>query len=267
MYIYGYTNVFRTIYTSSTPPVDPDAQAFITAAAITDPTQHSAVNNLVIGMKADGVWTKMKAIYPFVGGTASQHKFNLKDPRDLDAAFRLVFNGGWTHSSTGATPNGTNGFADTKLNSSTSLLLNNAHISIYSRTNNGDTRISIGTEYNGAQRFVIWPRVTSNTYFPNNSDLPSAIPNSDSRGLFINNRVSSTGTRGMIRGTQYNQTIASSPSYVNLPFYIGRPSVINSFFDNREYAFSSIGDGLSDAELANLNTRVTTFQTALNRQV
>jgi hypothetical protein len=246
---------------------DADAQAFVTNAGIVDQVEANAINNLVIGMKADGVWTKMKAIYPFVGGTASQHKFNLKDPRDLDAAFRLVFNGGWTHSSTGATPNGTNGFADTKLNSSTSLLLNNAHISIYSRTNNGDTRISIGTEYNGEQRFVIWPRLTSNTYFPNNSNLPSAIPNSDSRGLFINNRVSSTGTRGMIRGTQYNQTIASSASYVNLPFYIGRPSVTSSFFDNREYAFSSIGDGLSDAELANLNTRVTTFQTALSRNV
>ena len=28
----------------TTPPVDPDAQAFITAAAITDPTQQAAIN-------------------------------------------------------------------------------------------------------------------------------------------------------------------------------------------------------------------------------
>ena len=95
--------------------INPDAQAFITAAGITDPTQISAINSLVNGLQADGIWTKMKAIYPFVGGTATTHKYNLKDPRDLDAAFRLVFNGGWTHSSTGATPNGTNGYADTKL--------------------------------------------------------------------------------------------------------------------------------------------------------
>ena len=56
----------------------------------------------------------MKALYPFVGGTATSHKFNLKDPRDLDAAFRLQFNGGWTHNSNGVTPNGTNGYADNK---------------------------------------------------------------------------------------------------------------------------------------------------------
>ena len=57
---------------------DADAQAFITAAAITDPTQQTAINNLVVGMKADGTWTKMKAIYPFVGGTASTTNTTLK---------------------------------------------------------------------------------------------------------------------------------------------------------------------------------------------
>ena len=69
---------------------DPDAIAFLMAAGITDGTQAAAINTLVIRMKADGIWTKMKAIYPFVGGSAASHKWNLKDPRDLDAAYRLV---------------------------------------------------------------------------------------------------------------------------------------------------------------------------------
>jgi hypothetical protein len=94
----GNTGIYLA---SLTPAVDPDAQAFITAAAITDPTQQTAINTLVVDLKGYGIWTKSKALYPFVGGTASQHKFNLKDPRDLDAAFRLVFTGGWTHSSNG----------------------------------------------------------------------------------------------------------------------------------------------------------------------
>ena len=79
------------------PAVDPDAQAFLTAAAITDPTITSAIDTLVVQLKADSIWSKMKALYPFVGGTASTHKYNLKNPLDTDAAFRLVFNGGWTH--------------------------------------------------------------------------------------------------------------------------------------------------------------------------
>jgi len=42
--------------------IDADAQAFITAAAITDSTQQSAINTLVTDLKGYGIWTKMKAI-------------------------------------------------------------------------------------------------------------------------------------------------------------------------------------------------------------
>jgi len=51
--------------------LDPDAAAFLTAAGITDPTQQSAINTLVLSLKADGLWTKMKAIYPFVDSIKS----------------------------------------------------------------------------------------------------------------------------------------------------------------------------------------------------
>jgi len=126
----------RSFVAGGGPSNDADAQAFIDAAAITDVTQQSAINTLVLDLKNYGIWTKMKAVYPFVGGTATTHKWNLKDPRDLNAAFRLVFSGGWTHSSTGALPNGTNAYADTFLNENTILTLNNEHLSYYSRTNN-----------------------------------------------------------------------------------------------------------------------------------
>jgi hypothetical protein len=67
---------------------DTDAQSFITAASLTDTTQTNAVNDLVLDLKAAGLWTKISTLYPMVGGNATSHKFNLKDPRDLDAAYR-----------------------------------------------------------------------------------------------------------------------------------------------------------------------------------
>jgi hypothetical protein len=94
---------------------DADAQAFLTAAAITDDTQKSAVNTLVRDLKRFGLWTKIKAFYPFVGGTAASHKLNLIDPRDTDTAYRLTFSGGWTHTSMGAQCNGTNATSNTYL--------------------------------------------------------------------------------------------------------------------------------------------------------
>ena len=59
--IHAYDNLPST--------VDPDAQAFITAANITDPTQQTAIIQLVTDLKNYNLWTKAPAIYPFVGGT------------------------------------------------------------------------------------------------------------------------------------------------------------------------------------------------------
>ncbi len=56
---------------------DPDANAFISAAGLTDVTQKQAIDQLVIGLKLYSLWTKIYAGYPLVGGSASAHKFNL----------------------------------------------------------------------------------------------------------------------------------------------------------------------------------------------
>ena len=56
---------------------DTDAQAFITAASISDSTQQTAINTLVTDLKTYNIWSKMKALYPMVGGSASTHKWNL----------------------------------------------------------------------------------------------------------------------------------------------------------------------------------------------
>jgi len=95
--------------------LDASATAFIAAAGLTDTVQKSAVNTLVKDLKRFGIWDKIKAFYPFVGGSAASHKFNLKDPRDLNEAYRLTFSGGWTHSSLGAQCNGSNTTSTTYL--------------------------------------------------------------------------------------------------------------------------------------------------------
>lgn len=91
--------------------IDPDAQAFITAAGITNPTQQKAIIDLVGGLKANNLFSKLLALYPFVGGNSTAHSLNLINT----ANFQLIFNGGWTHNANGAQPNGSNGWAQTGL--------------------------------------------------------------------------------------------------------------------------------------------------------
>jgi hypothetical protein len=92
--------------------LDSDALAFITAGNITNSVEINAVGSLVTQMKNAGIWARMVAVYPFVGGTALAHKFNLLDPQDTNAAHRIVFSGGWTHTDKGALANGTNAWGD-----------------------------------------------------------------------------------------------------------------------------------------------------------
>lgn len=245
--------------------IDPDAQAFITAAAITDPTQQAAINQLVVDLKADGLWTKMKAIYPFVGGTATTHKWNLVNPLDTNAAFRLVFNGGWTHSSNGALPNGTNGWGNTYLISQGTLGLNSTHVSVYSRTNVDRNAPSIGNVTGGASAEVsMWLRSGGSAFLRVNNPTSSTTASTDSRGLFIGNRNSSTQINLSIRGTQttFNQ---NSNSLLTTVMQLG--GVNPNFFDTKELAFASIGDGLTAQNMTDLTTAVNTFQTALSRNV
>ena len=79
------------------------------------------VDYIVSNMKAIGTWDLCNAVYGFVGGTAASHKFNWKDLRDVDAAFRLTYGGTVTHSANGMQGNGTTGFADTY------IIPNNVH--------------------------------------------------------------------------------------------------------------------------------------------
>ncbi len=65
-------------------------QAYLTATGLNE-SFAPALDGLVRGLKDEGLWAKMQAIYPFIGGTEALHKWNLKDPRDLDAAYRLTF--------------------------------------------------------------------------------------------------------------------------------------------------------------------------------
>jgi len=253
---------------------DTDAQAFITAAAITDNTQQTAINTLVTDLKTANIWTKMKALYPFVGGTASTHKWNLKDPRDLDAAYRLVFYGGWTHGSNGALPNGTTGYADTKIIPSSSLNGLN-HLSYYSRSNN-ITAPMMGIQDDSVspqtQMYIEANKTTDYYSLCNTSGNNITKSSTSTLGLYLVSRTTSNLLKAYKNGAVEGSSTASSIlALSNKPIYLG---AFNYWYftqtigyGNKEIAFSSVGDGLTDTEAANFYTAVQAYQTTLNRQV
>jgi hypothetical protein len=261
--------------------MDPNAQAFISAAGITDSTQKRAINNLVKSLKGYGIWTKLQAAYPLVGGTSTTHKFNLKDPRDLDAAFRLSFQGGWTHDSNGATGNGTTNYADTFYNPVTqSTSTSSAHLSFYT----------------GAA-----PTAGASKYFIGNS--PATLINQFMLGFLVSgtlmmggvacadnstNRTPTSGTAagptaGMacvscngsrdqkyyLNGSSHGTSTTATGSFTSNNLYLGATNQNGSanFFFDKAIRWASIGTGLSATEAGNLFTAVEAYQDTLGRGV
>lgn len=122
------TQIYAALYLLVPAEYDPDAEAFFARSGIVNEVQKHAVNDLVVALKAQSLWEKMTAIYPFVGGTAESHSKNLKADQ-----YNITWNGVVTHDANGVTANGTTGYGDTNM-SRTVIPLVSMHLAGYINT-------------------------------------------------------------------------------------------------------------------------------------
>lgn len=256
--------------------LDTDASKVIeavrsTGVTITFAMMHYA-HYLISNMKAIGTWQLSNAVYGFVGGTAASHKWNWKDLRDVDAAFRLTFPNGATHDANGTSFNGINQYANTFL-SATALPNANVFLSFYSGTNSnqtGSTTIGAITATSDSRLIL---RRESNNFFLLNSN-PTLIdlqffPNTDSRGMHIgkiNSNVISLIKNGinLIPLTSGNLSKSSIP---NVPYFIAASNSAGTAteFDNKQARLVAIGTDLTDIQDQQQSQIVTNAQAILNR--
>ena len=227
-----------------------------------------AVNTLIKSLKSNSLWSSLNAIYPFVGGTAITHKWNLKNPQDTTAAFRLAFSGSWTHSSTGALPNGVNAYADTYYSTTTNAAQDASSMGIYLRTNTDGAKVDMGAWISNSNSSQILAKFSNTLYGAINSvGLGNTTSNTSSTGFYI---VSRTGTNaGTVakNTTQINLT-ETSVAHTNTIYLGARNNSGTAFaYSDREIAFAFMGTGLTAAQCTTLYTIVQTYQTTLGRQV
>ena len=262
------TTLNRFVGTPIYSSFDSDAQSFMTSASITDSTQQAAVNYLVTDLKSNNLWSKMKAIYPMVGGNATSHSYNLKNP----SQFQIAFSGGWTHSLTGALPNGTNAYGNTNFNPSSNITTNSAHHSFYFRTSSSFGRsASIGvitTSQMSLAPYSFNIGWVDDMFDTTVSRISANVGNST--GYVIGTRSSSSSHKLFRNNTQIASTAsATTGTPPNANYFIGASNYLGSanYFDNVELGLVSLGDGLTDAESSTLYTIIQNYQTILNRQV
>ena len=261
------TTYYYRVRASTEALTDPDAQAFfdrVTAAeGSLSATEQDAVNTLVVQMKADGIWTKMKAIYPMVGASAAACAQNLKS-----SSFTGSFSSGGTFTSNGYTTNNVS-YMDTNLLPSTALTLNSSHLSFYSRTLSNGTEVEIGND-SAAGGSLIEIRTSGTTYYRINSGgtYISSI-DSDSRAFYIANRTASNVINGWRNSTKVATGTVSSSGLPTNNIFLGawNDNNIPKYYTTKECAFASIGDGLTDDEAGYLYNAVQAFNTTLSREI
>jgi len=263
---------------------DADAQAYFTAnTVITSDTDKNAINTLFTNAKSNGYYTKIKAWYLPIWGSAATCKWNLVNPLDTDSAFRLSFSTGFTHSSNGTSGNGTSAYANTFFIANNNLSLYNSHQAFYSRTtgnplsnqtflgNNSNT----GTFNNKAVWSLNYSSTGSVTAYQHSvaSATDYAIKNGETSraGLWINNRTSATATTLKLwkNGvSQANATTQATSQLLNTSstyLWARRNTTLLSpqaeLFSNAESSFISIGDGLTDAEALSMSNDINALMT------
>jgi hypothetical protein len=253
---------------------DTDAQSFFTRAGITDTTQKLAVNQLVLDAKAHGWWANCDAIYPFVGGSASTHSYNLKS-----SSYQITWSGGLTHDATGVTGNGTTGYGNTGFNFKTSgstYALNSAHLFVYG----GTTAPTDGGCFIGGYR---WTGTSSRAFFTrtgatlvmsgiNQNDGASATVSTgtDFRGPMVATRTSSTvqnlGVRGSAWGTGTTTATVEPPDTSCAILARLDQGGTADQFSNANLRGASLGGGMTQSQWNTFRADWDNFENTLSRK-
>jgi hypothetical protein len=232
------------------------------------PVELDYIRALVGGMYVIGTWQNSNAVYGIVGGNAFKHKFNWKDPRDLDVAFRLVFFNNPIHNATGVVWNGSNQYANTFLTPSATLSNTSTHLSYYTPTNNiSSIQIPIGS-INASNNFLQL-NLTSANYLSGGVNSITAYTPASTNGYTIGTRTSINSQSVFYKGNKIaTNSFSGDLNLSTLSLFIGGRNTTSglNFPSIHVASFASIGAGFTDKQAIQQSQIVTYSQTILGRQ-
>jgi hypothetical protein len=247
---------------------DADAVAFFnrvtTAGGTLSATEKAAVNTLVVDMKAAGIWSGMKAIYPMVGASAAACAQNLKS-----SSFTGTFTSGWTFASTGVTGNGSSSYFDTTFKPGTDASLSGFSFGGYLRLNLTTPVQVDGVTTGSTSPFSQHNFVSANMFSGDIANIISYTGNPSQR-MFVHRRTSSSFAESYRNSTSLGTNTSTASGLPTGNFYLGARndgsgSIV--LYTSQQYAFYFFGLSLTNQNALDLTTAVNTFQTTLSRNV
>lgn len=250
-----------------------EANEFLARVVATGGTLNSTISaatqTLFTSLVSNGLWEDISLFYPIIGGIATAHA--QAAGQQYSSSYNGIFNGGVTHSSSGMTFNGVNGYMDTNWAirdqlGATSLV----SIGGYTNTTYLDSLMGC---LNGDASTLTQLRL--DVPVGQISPLPgttlagaNTTAMTGSSGTFITSRTGTTATFVLQNNVITNLTQASGLTdagrtmWVGARNYAGAPS-----YGTGTVAFVFMGRTLTAAQATTLKGIIQTFQTSLSRQV
>lgn len=266
------TNTVTPTPTPSPAGGDPDATAFlaavVAAGGTVDSTITTATNTLFTDLKSNGIYTKLTAFYPIVGGVQNAHAVEGKNP---GGSQNLTFNGSWTHNNKGMRPStcSSSNYADTQY-LPTSLNPNSNHMFAYFNGTGAQFGNACGSStYDGAgpgPYFILGHPAFE--FFCSDAVI-SGAGTITAYGSVLGTRTASNLVklwRSLDGGswTLGGSNTTAPSTYPSNSITIAKVNG-SGFPSSERYAFFSFGSGLNDTEAANYYNIVLAFETALSR--
>ena len=250
--------------------LDDDARAFVLAAGLTDIAQVAAVDALVNSLKASGVWPRLNALYPMVGGTERAHAYNLKDPRDADSAFRLTFHPNIQHTARGLEWNAVaQTTADTHLVPAAHLDPTSHHLAYYAVTEGGaGVEVDAGCVADGSLTIVTYDASRQRRFYAEDcGTIQTTDPLAHGLGLSLLSRTGPTEL-ALYRDEQalpLRESTNPNVGYPTAPLLLGGRQ--DGYYSSKTCGLASVGAGLTPAQAHDFAVAVRAFQQALGRDV
>jgi hypothetical protein len=244
----------------STTSYDADAQTFFSAQATAGNSLSSAnktaFNDFIVGLKNDGVWTKITQMQFLAFGSFNYDKINIKSPGTYNFTST---NGTVSYTTSGESGNASNGYINTGLNPSTAFGNSNIHIATYSRTNSSTVGFDAGASQASTASQVILASGWGTARTRIDDDAVQVDATTSSLGFFVGDRTSSTlltlYKNGSNVGTSTTISAHGLPN-VNIYLHAYNGDGTAGLFIDRQLSFYSVGTHLSSTDVANYNSRV-----------
>lgn len=271
-----FTNAFDV---SGYTPNDVDAAFFIIEANLTDSNHATYINTLVLDLKTgtvngNDVWTDVMniAIYPFIGGNATAHAVNLRNPGVHD----LTFVNSPTHSSTGVDFDGATQYARTGIVPTSHMTLDNFTFSLYPVGGAAQDKFAIGTRA-APSFFSIIPKSSGGSsllraYTDSENNGRTTSTSTDAKSLLSFTKRSKTDYEYYRKAVSIDaQTETGGGSQIGTELYLAADNDAGSpaagTYWNSESRLFAFGLGITDSENDDWSAAVEVFQTSLGREI